>query len=105
MEEFHSQYIGLRVASFLKSSTTEAYWAFNMTGALEGVNFLITGKLLSLSEKKLVEDHKCDPSKQRDCDSGYNGGLMTSEYEYAIKYGGLESEKYYPCIWEEEILA
>eukprot|EP01018_Ginkgo_biloba_P019492 Gb_13610 [translate_table: standard] len=72
-------------------------WAFSTTGALEGAHFLKTGKLVSLSEQQLVDcDHECDPSDPRACDSGCNGGLMTSAYGYAIKAGGLEKEEDYP---------
>ncbi|GLJ24883.1 hypothetical protein SUGI_0475920 [Cryptomeria japonica] len=72
-------------------------WAFSTTGALEAANFFKTGKLVSLSEQQLVDcDHECDPSEPRDCDSGCNGGLMTTAYGYAMKSGGLESERDYP---------
>jgi cathepsin F len=52
---------------------------------------------LSLSEQQLVDcDHECDPEEQGACDSGCNGGLMTTAYEYTLKAGGLELEKDYP---------
>ncbi|XP_031495120.1 cysteine protease RD19A-like [Nymphaea colorata] len=72
-------------------------WTFSATGALEGANFLATGKLVSLSEQQLVDcDHECDPSEASSCDAGCNGGLMTNAFQYAIKAGGLEREEDYP---------
>ncbi|XP_019153149.1 PREDICTED: cysteine proteinase 15A-like [Ipomoea nil] len=72
-------------------------WSFSTTGALEGANFLATGELVSLSEQQLVDcDHLCDPEEAGACDSGCNGGLMTTAYEYVLQSGGLEKEKDYP---------
>ncbi|KAK6946296.1 Peptidase C1A, papain C-terminal [Dillenia turbinata] len=72
-------------------------WSFSTTGALEGANFVATGKLVSLSEQQLVDcDHECDPEEPGSCDSGCNGGLMNSAFEYALKAGGLMREEDYP---------
>lgn len=72
-------------------------WSFSTTGALEGANFLATGKLESLSEQQLVDcDHECDPEEPGSCDSGCNGGLMNSAFEYTLKAGGLMREEDYP---------
>ncbi|KAI3446156.1 hypothetical protein Pfo_002821 [Paulownia fortunei] len=72
-------------------------WSFSTTGALEGANFLATGNLVSLSEQQLVDcDHECDPEEKDSCDSGCNGGLMNSAFEYTLKAGGLMQEEDYP---------
>ncbi|KAJ7967272.1 Cysteine proteinase [Quillaja saponaria] len=72
-------------------------WSFSTTGALEGAHFLATGELISLSEQQLVDcDHECDPDEPGSCDSGCNGGLMNSAFEYTLKAGGLMTEKDYP---------
>ncbi|EPS70818.1 cysteine proteinase, partial [Genlisea aurea] len=72
-------------------------WSFSTTGALEGANYLATGKLISLSEQQLVDcDHECDPEEADSCDAGCNGGLMNNAFEYALKVGGLQKEEDYP---------
>ncbi|KAB5561363.1 hypothetical protein DKX38_006320 [Salix brachista] len=72
-------------------------WSFSATGALEGAHFLATGELVSLSEQQLVDcDHECDPEEPGSCDSGCNGGLMNSAFEYSLKAGGLMRKEDYP---------
>ncbi|XWS56392.1 hypothetical protein CRYUN_Cryun09bG0081500 [Craigia yunnanensis] len=72
-------------------------WAFSTTGAIEGANFIQTGKLLNLSEQQLVDcDHMCDIEDKTACDNGCSGGLMTNAYKYLIESGGLEEENTYP---------
>ncbi|KAF5729473.1 cysteine proteinase 15A [Tripterygium wilfordii] len=72
-------------------------WAFSTTGAVEGANFVSTGKLLNLSEQQLVDcDHTCDRKDKRACDNGCRGGLMSNAYRYLIEAGGLEDEASYP---------
>jgi len=63
-------------------------WAFSTIASTEGVYFLSTGKLVSLSEQQLV-----------DCSSSYgnqgcNGGLMDDGFKY-IEANGICSESEY----------
>lgn len=80
-------------------------WAFSTTGAVEGINALVTGEVVSLSEQELVD---CDTRQ----DHGCSGGLMDYAFEYVIKKGGLHTEADYPytaldgeCQREELTLA
>ncbi|KAK1427441.1 hypothetical protein QVD17_16127 [Tagetes erecta] len=64
-------------------------WAFSTIGAVEAINQIVTGDLITLSEQELV-----------DCDTSYNqgcwGGYMDIAFEYIIKNGGIHSDKDYP---------
>ncbi|CAN6218807.1 unnamed protein product [Urochloa humidicola] len=72
-------------------------WAFSTTGAVEGANFLATGKLLDLSEQQLVDcDHTCSAVAPNECDNGCSGGLMTNAYTYLMECGGLMESSAYP---------
>ena len=68
-------------------------WAFSAVGALEGGNFVATGKLISLSEQQLVD---CDTNS-----SGCGGGLMTNAFQYTMNYG-LCTEEDYPYHAKDE---
>lgn len=63
-------------------------WSFSATGAIEGINAIRTGKLISVSEQQLVS---CD----RDKDLGCGGGLMDNAFEYVVKNGGIDTEADY----------
>ncbi|GFQ06515.1 cysteine proteinase rd19a, partial [Phtheirospermum japonicum] len=72
-------------------------WSFSTTGALEGANFLATGNLVSFSLWIVIAfTLQCDPEEKGSCDSGCNGGLMNSAFEYTLKSGGLMREEDYP---------
>lgn len=62
-------------------------WSFSAVGDIEGVHFLKTGKLVSLSEEQFVD---CDKT-----DHGCQGGLPSLAYQYAIKAGGVDTEESY----------
>ncbi|XP_050139018.1 probable cysteine protease RD21B [Malus sylvestris] len=63
-------------------------WAFSTISTVEGINKLVTGDLISLSEQELVD---CD----RTYNEGCNGGLMDYGFEFIINNGGINSEDDY----------
>ncbi|KAL5557957.1 hypothetical protein UlMin_034168 [Ulmus minor] len=65
-----------------------ACWAFSATGAIEGINKIVTGSLESLSEQELID---CDKTYN----SGCNGGLMDYAYQFIINNHGIDTEKDY----------
>lgn len=62
-------------------------WAFSATGNMEGVNFMKTGNLVSLSEQELVECSRPD---------GCNGGIMDDAFDWVASNGGITTEDDYP---------
>ncbi|CAN6177026.1 unnamed protein product [Urochloa humidicola] len=65
-------------------------WAFSAVAAMEGVNKIATGNLVSLSEQELID---CDSK-----DSGCNGGDMGNAFQFVIDNGGIDTEADYPFI-------
>ncbi|MFS7999245.1 putative zingipain [Helianthus anomalus] len=64
-------------------------WAFSVTGAVEGINKIVTGNLVPVSEQELVN---CDTSYNQGC----KGGLVDHAFEFIIKNGGIHTEEDYP---------
>ncbi|KAI5567742.1 hypothetical protein BDE02_13G111900 [Populus trichocarpa] len=65
-------------------------WAFSAVAAVEGINKIKTGKLVSLSEQELME---CDVSSDT---QGCEGGDMKITFQYIKKIGGITTENDYP---------
>ncbi|WCJ31261.1 cysteine proteinase1 [Euphorbia peplus] len=64
-------------------------WAFSTIAAVEGINKIATGELVSLSEQELVD---CD----RAANAGCNGGLMDDAFQFIFQNGGIDTEADYP---------
>ncbi|MQL86602.1 hypothetical protein Taro_019134, partial [Colocasia esculenta] len=63
-------------------------WAFSTVATIEGLNQIITGRMITLSEQQLL-----------DCNNknwGCNGGWPDIAFAYVKKYGGLDTRARYP---------
>jgi C1A family cysteine protease len=65
-------------------------WAFSTTGSVEGINFIKTGELVSVSEEELVSCSKTNGN------AGCNGGLMDNALEWIVANKGIDSEQDWP---------
>ncbi|KAF5743709.1 vignain [Tripterygium wilfordii] len=69
-------------------------WAFSTVVAVEGINYIKTNKLVTLSEQELID---CDTQQNQGC----NGGLMEYAFEFIKKKGGITTESNYPYEAED----
>ncbi|CAO2036968.1 unnamed protein product [Urochloa humidicola] len=65
-------------------------WAFSAVGSVEGINQIVTGELVTLSEQELVD---CSKNGQN---SGCNGGMMDDAFAFITSNGGIDTDEDYP---------
>ncbi|KAM3222209.1 ervatamin-B [Capsicum annuum] len=71
-------------------------WAFAAVAAIEGINQIKTGELVSLSEQALVD---CDVYSDN---QGCGGGFMNNAFAFIIENGGITTQENYPYIGKEQ---
>uniref|UniRef100_A0A804PVT0 Peptidase C1A papain C-terminal domain-containing protein n=1 Tax=Zea mays TaxID=4577 RepID=A0A804PVT0_MAIZE len=82
---------GASLAPSPRSRTSNSgCWAFSAVAAIEGINAIATGNLVSLSEQEIID---CDAQ-----DSGCDGGQMENAFRFVIGNGGIDTEADYPFI-------
>ncbi|KAL6587656.1 hypothetical protein OROMI_000635 [Orobanche minor] len=77
------------VAPIKNQGSCGSCWAFSTVAAVEGINHIVTGELITLSEQELVD---CDRIENAGC----NGGLMDYAFRFIISNGGMDTEDDYP---------
>ncbi|KAJ1277889.1 hypothetical protein BS78_04G037200 [Paspalum vaginatum] len=63
-------------------------WAFSTIGAVEGINQIVTGELVTLSEQELVE---CNGQN-----GGCDGGWERDAFAFIAGIGGIDTDRDYP---------
>ncbi|CAH1442705.1 unnamed protein product [Lactuca virosa] len=73
-------------------------YAFSAIAAVEGINQIVTGDLITLSEQQIID---CDTDDT--VNNGCNGGFYTDAFTFIIKNGGIDTEEDYPFTDESDL--
>ena len=65
-------------------------WTFSAAAAVEGINQIVTGEMISLSEQELLD---CSTGSY-----GCEGGFTEKAFEYIIRNCGIDTEEDYPYV-------
>lgn len=82
-----------------QGSKCDSSWAFAATGAIEGLHFISTGHLVSLSEQNLID---CCPPPLAPGNRGCKGGVTGVGLESVIARGGIDTAASYPYEGESK---
>lgn len=83
------------VTSIKDQGQCGACWAFSAVAAIESINQIKSGKLVSLSEQELID---CDVDGE---DQGCEGGLMDTAFDFIVQNRGINSEANYPFVGDD----
>ncbi|BBH01608.1 senescence-associated gene 12 [Prunus dulcis] len=85
------KYANVTVVPLSWDWTTRSCWAFATVAVVEGLNSIMTGNLISLSEQEIID---CTTSFE---DDGCHGGFVEKAFEYMIQRNmSLSTEDGYP---------
>lgn len=71
---------------------TASCWAFSAVATVEGLNKIVNGELVTLSEQELV-----------DCERGCRRSYPHIAYRYIMSNGGIDSDESYPYVSQDGV--